>query len=294
MDGEPPAKRMRKEETSDFSAPVRPEAQPSSAAPGIGQTQPPIASPTAASEHCASFPGEQRKISLAVIAVPPAPLPTAAIALAQGASRELPRAQAALSLPVATELDEYLGDLADLFERFGRDKVFEIEARIKRVSPDEFAFIKKHLDRSPALKAFPIRHTTDISYGDIRATLEDGRPPIYMVKRRVAYFDMHLADGNEVRVSVSTEEIEPRAPSAYTFPEGVRLKTRHSYEYKDELLYELTQVRSGRDAADAAAAVPDHEVRVRFASDSHAECVCVCVCPREREREREREGQAVL
>lgn len=86
--------------------------------------------------------------------------------------------------------------------------------------------------------------------------------PIFISKVTVERSDTHaLSDGSVIRLGVAAENpVHP--PNVRLDPPGlVRIKRRCSFNYKDEMLYELTEVRSGDSEEAAARANPDFEVR---------------------------------
>ena len=82
-----------------------------------------------------------------------------------------------------------------------------------------------------------------------------------MTKTRAEFEDAHLADGNVVRCTVSTEEVGvPPVDRSGLAVEMVRFKERASFSFRDTILFELTKVYAGPSEAAALAAAPEYEV----------------------------------
>jgi hypothetical protein len=82
----------------------------------------------------------------------------------------------------------------------------------------------------------------------------------YMTKNRECGPHDYNIYGTDVRISVAAE-VAVGPPSVPQVPDSIRLKDRCSYNYKAEVLFELTTVRSGRTLKDAHTADTIFEVR---------------------------------
>lgn len=112
------------------------------------------------------------------------------------------------------------------------------------------------------------------------------QPPTYLRKQNVVVYDVWVPPASEagggrgppettrheqlVRFSVSTEEFTAPPPpgSSAGGVKVVRIKTRHSFNHKGEVLYELTEVQSGADECAARGGDTEYEVRRRGAADA--------------------------
>lgn len=106
-----------------------------------------------------------------------------------------------------------------------------------------------------------VRLTYDYKYyGGARVTTERGKPPVYLDKRTLDRVDVSTPDGHAMRIAVAVEAAV-RPPSAGDAVESVRIKRRATFNYKREMAYELTEVRTGGNEVQAASAPPEYEVR---------------------------------
>jgi len=114
------------------------------------------------------------------------------------------------------------------------------------------------------------QHTLDIAHASgVRSTRVVGdaaAAPTYLRKTRVDHRDIYLSGGEMVRFAVSTEDVlpPPGADAPSDPPAFTRSKLRHSFCHKYEVLYELTEVRTGHSAAAAAAAGAEFEVELEW------------------------------
>ena len=145
---------------------------------------------------------------------------------------------------------------------------------MKDVDAAVFAAIRSKLESNAAWVSKSTTVTVDTNFaGGIRQTHAAGQPPQYLRKRRVFQEDVFTATGELVRFSVSREErlqegdLPPLPPGDVRI---VRVKTRHSYNHKGEVLFELTQVQSGASEEAAAKAVPEWEVELEWCGHAAA------------------------
>lgn len=93
--------------------------------------------------------------------------------------------------------------------------------------------------------------------------------PTYLRKEQIERRDVYLpSTGELVRFAVATEEALAAPPPGQGGPADPpriqRWKTRHSFNHKHEVLYDLTEVRAGASEAQAAASPPEFEVELEW------------------------------
>jgi hypothetical protein len=160
--------------------------------------------------------------------------------------------------------------LSEWFGIYGGDDLYEIEVKVKDVSERQFAHMRDRLRSFAGWESTSTVSSTDVAHSnEVRGTVRPGEPTSYMLKRRVDSVDVAADGGVALRFTVSTEEPAP-APLG-SEPTMVRLKTRHSFNRKREFNYDLTEVRSGRDGAEASKASMEYEVELEWVGQAGAE-----------------------
>ena len=145
-----------------------------------------------------------------------------------------------------------------------------------------FASVLGRLQRSDGWASSSTELTTDIIHrSGTRGTVRGrGIEPTFLIKEASeAKVDLEVASSSSsrapagatvaMRLSCSSERSMPM-PGAQDPPELFRLKTRHSFNRKQEFLYELTEVRSGPSMELAAAAAPVFEVELEWCGQAAA------------------------
>ena len=195
--------------------------------------------------------------------------------------------------------------MQDWYEIHGSDPLYELEVKIKGINEFIYFFIKKRLESFNDWTKKELIECTDITHqSHIRGTIRAGVSPIFIMKKSMEVFDIPIITDHKivetnntkketttstshnssssshsssksssssstssptiVRFTCSTE-IPKTQPLDSDLPINFRLKRRYRYNRKNEFLYELTQVQSGKTFEDAKSSKSiDHEVELEW------------------------------
>ena len=158
--------------------------------------------------------------------------------------------------------------------RYGGQPQYEIEARVKDVDAAVFASMLRKLQSNQNWLDKSTTVTVDSNFnGGIRQTSTAGHAPQYLRKSKVDQLDVYTSDGERIRFSVCCEErLAPaEVPSlSHSDLRVVRVKTRHSFNHKGEVLFELTEVKSGSSESEALRAYTEYEVELEWCGQAVA------------------------
>jgi len=189
--------------------------------------------------------------------------------------------------------------VTDFMATSGAQRTHELEARVRGgVSAAAFSSVLRRLQGSGrGMWAFTlVEESMDVTFSDrsrttvaqapaaaVAAAAAAGAPPppppppVRVRKRRLADpHDFELLDaatGRAIPFRVSCAEEEPLpAPAAplAAAPEVFRLKKRHSFNRKNEMQFDLTEVRSGGSLDAARRAPPVFEVELEWRGQENA------------------------
>lgn len=156
------------------------------------------------------------------------------------------------------------------FASHGADELYEIEVKLKAVDERQFLHIRSRLDSFPHWLRKSSVETHDYNHRSGTRKTTEGTSARYLIKTRIDDRDVTGDSGRHVRFSLSSEE-ECNAPDASDEVDVVRIKLRHSFNRKNEFLYELTEVRSGRTLAEARSSPATYEVELEWCGQAGAD-----------------------
>ena len=158
-----------------------------------------------------------------------------------------------------------LRPLTAWFRDHGADARVEIEARLRSVSSDEWAYMHRKLSSFSGWQTRLDEDTADSRYaGDIRVTARGGgAAPEVIAKETLAHVDAHLVDGVSLRLVLAAEDAAP-LPRAGAPLLNVRFKARSRFCLPGGIAFDLTRVRLGASHEAAAASPMSYEAEVEW------------------------------